>query len=156
MVLFVALIAFLVFFLVKIFLNLNFSKTLRYTALGTVTGIFAVFVQQFFDLSLRMSVTMAAYFMLLGLAIFLISHAYGSSTHILFKTFQVPWYAGLIFVFVAIGSAIFLFKPLFLSENHLVKAIRADTITMKERYLAQSIQYKDNPHGLMCMNIIIA
>lgn len=51
----------------------KYNKQYRLVCLGVLTGIVAMLVHQIFSLSLRMTVTMIAYYSLLGMGIFLIS-----------------------------------------------------------------------------------
>lgn len=70
---FIALFGFVVISLMKIAYSKKYDKDFRYISMALAVGIVSMLIHQLFSLSFRMSVTMTAYFSLLGLGVFLIS-----------------------------------------------------------------------------------
>ncbi len=71
---FSALILFILISLFKIVFSDRYITRFRLLALGTNSGLISMLIHQIFSLSLRMSVTMTAFFFLAGLGVFIISY----------------------------------------------------------------------------------
>ncbi len=144
--LFISLLSFLTFKLISIFVSHNNSKVLRYSSLGTITGIIAVLLQQIFDLSLRMSVTMIAFYTMIGLAVFIIKESETNKNHWLMKQYSINIKLfSVIFILLMITAGL-LFKPLFMTENNMMKSFM--NYQNREEYLDKAVSYmKENPYA---------
>lgn len=147
--LFIFLSGFVIFNLLKIFISKSDSRIVRYSSLGSVMGITGVYVQQIFDLSLRMSVTMSAYFTILALSLFIIKTAGKPSRSFNFNrnifTLNKYIFSVSIIIMMIIGG--YLFRPLFLSENSIMKSYIDPQ--NREKHLEKAVSYMpDNPYVL--------
>lgn len=146
---FLFLIVFFLFQLFRIFLDKEQKRIYRFTALGVLSGVFAILIQQLFDLSLRMSVTMAAFFTLIGIGIFLIARCTEFPFFRKIVSFPLPIFYFFVFFFLIIGCL--LFRPLFLCEYTLMKSFRTTSLRGQEAYLDRSLQFMPgNPYALTC------
>ena len=75
MIVFVALFGFVIVMLLKRAYSKKYQFQYRIISLAVSAGIISMLIHQIFSLTLRMSVTMTAYFFLLGLGVFLISYS---------------------------------------------------------------------------------
>lgn len=128
LLLFLFLCLFIIVNMIRIYFRKDLSKVIRYSALGIAAGICSILGQQCFDLSLRMSVTMAAFFWLIGAGFFLMQKCPASNGKLLFlwqKKIAVP-------NFIIAAAALILFligwrlaAPLFSAEYNLIKALHS-------------------------------
>lgn len=128
LLLFLFLCLFIIVNMIRIYFRKDLSKVIRYSALGIAAGICSILGQQCFDLSLRMSVTMAAFFWLIGAGFFLMLKCPASNGKLLFlwqKKIAVPNFiiAAAALILVLIGW--WLAAPLFSAEYNLIKALRS-------------------------------
>lgn len=143
---FFILIGYIFYKMMSIFLNKSFSKCVRFTALGVLTGIFSILIQQIFDLSLRMSVTMASYFFLIGVAVFLISYTDGITGRIEGKTISINKNIFIFAIIALLVAGVFLFRPLFMCEHSIMLSYRK--YDKREFYLDKAVEYmKGNPYA---------
>lgn len=130
----------------------RYKTTFRLAVIGTATGIIAILLQQIFSLTLRMSVTMTAFFSLIGMALFLITIRNHHLSKIVqsyprdFLSFLDGGFFDKLsiskdkFIYVIYGFvgmlviSIFLFRPLFVAENAIMKANFEKNPKMKEAY----------------------
>ncbi|HBD93327.1 MAG: hypothetical protein A2015_10575 [Spirochaetes bacterium GWF1_31_7] len=144
--LFVSLISFITYKLISIFVSHANTKVLRYSALGTITGIIAVLLQQIFDLSLRMSVTMIAFYTLIGLAVFIIKESGKKESKWLMKQYELNMKIFLFICIILMVGAGLMFKPVFMSENNIMNSFIK--YQNREEYLEKAVQYmKENPYA---------
>ncbi|MCH5149945.1 MAG: O-antigen ligase family protein [Spirochaetales bacterium] len=128
LLLFLFLCFFIVVNMIRIYFKKDLSKIMRYCALGIAAGICSMLGQQCFDLSLRMSVTMAAFFWLIGAGFFLTLKcpADNGKLSILWqKKITIPNFiiAAAALLLVLIGWR--LAAPLFSAEYNLIQALRS-------------------------------
>ena len=126
--LFLFLCLFIIVNMIRIYLKKDCSKIMRYAALGIAAGICSILGQQFFDLSLRMSVTMAAFFWLIGAGFFLISKCPFDNLKLQIlwqKKISVPNYIIATVALVLILISWRLAYPLFSAEYNLVQGLRS-------------------------------
>ena len=162
-VFFFALFGFVLISLLTKIYSKKYSRDFRLISLGVCAGIISMLIHQIFSLTLRMSVTMTAYFFLLGIGIFLISYSgkalivetennkHGIIPEFLqnkinLKETYIIFAITLLFVIMAL----FLFLPLFKSEINIVKSIKYNSTSIKltNIYLNRAIQFKpDNPYA---------
>lgn len=128
LLLFLFLCLFIIVNMIRIYFRKDLSKVIRYSALGIAAGICSILGQQCFDLSLRMSVTMATFFWLIGAGFFLMLKCPTSNGKLLFlwqKKIAVPNFiiatAALILVLIGWRLA----APLFSAEYNLIKALHS-------------------------------
>ena len=132
---FFSLFGYVIISLLKRVYSKKYNNQYRIISLAAATGIISMLIHQIFSLSFRMSVTMSAYFFLIGLGIFLISHSKNALLEeddvpkktilpvFLNKEINARGSKILIFIialFLTIGLICFL--PVFKSETYLVKA----------------------------------
>ena len=142
----------------------KYNKDYKLICLGTGTGIISMLILQIFCLSLRMSVTMSAYFFLLGLGVFLIS--YSKNALLLeqnnlkknIKNIKNNFFGGyinkiqsnivlLIIAFFLI-IAFILFLPLYRSERNIINFLKAEDYDNAINYLLKAIKAKpDNVYA---------
>lgn len=148
--LFLFLCLFIIVNMVRIYFRKDCSKVMRFGALGVVAGLCSILGQQFFDLSLRMSVTMAAFFWLIGAGFFLTLKCPVTNKKVLFlweKKISVPNYiiGGVALVLILISWR--LAMPLFSAEYNLIQSLR--TKGQKEIFLEKAHKaMPQNPYVL--------
>lgn len=148
--LFLFLCLFIIVNMVRIYLRKDLSKIMRYSALGIAAGMCAVLGQQCFDLSLRMSVTMAAFFWLVGAGFFLILKCpvnKGKLSILWQKKISVPNFiiASVALILVLTGWR--LAAPLFSAEYNLIHALHSKN--QREAFLEKAHKaMPQNPYVL--------
>lgn len=165
---FIGLVGFIIGYLIKISLSKKYKFTYKIIGIAIASGIVSMMIHQIFSLTLRMSVTMSAFFALLGIGLFLISvrkkylifaeHKEGgnvsfiqkilppniknifSKLSFLQKQFLPKEYVILSAILFGITLVSFpLYAPVFFSENSFVKTLPMDNIF---------IHYKNNQMGI--------
>ena len=150
LLLFLILCLFVIINMVRIYLRKDCNKIMRYGALGIAAGICSILGQQFFDLSLRMSVTMAAFFWLIGAGFFLILKCPVKSEKLQFlwqEKFVLSNFVigSMALVLIVIGGL--LAKPLFTAEYNLIQSLRSKN--KKEIFLERAHKaMPQNPYVL--------
>lgn len=163
MILFFFLFGYILLSLFKRVYSKKYNFEYRLISLSIGTGLICMLVHQVFSLSLRMSVTMTAYFFLLGIGIFLISYSEfalinetdDAENNILpellqkkIKLKETYLISGIILLLIIISFSLFL--PLYRSEVNIVKFIKdeSSSIEIKNYYLNKSVKLKsDNPYA---------
>jgi|GEM_PF-1435578 len=167
---FFCLFGFILFFLIKKALSDKYDIKYRFMCLGVSAGLVSMLVHQIFSLSLRMSVTMAAYFSLIGLGIFLISYhkkaviinnnmeekEFNNKIINYFNKFisKNESYLILLVLIVFLITSFLLFKPLFKSERNIIKYY--DYLKVKEYDKstdALNIAIESKPDNVYAWNI---
>ncbi len=160
---FILLFGFVLIALLKRVYSNKYNFEYRLISIGVSTGLISMLVHQIFSLSLRMSVTMTAYFFLLGIGVFLISYSefalksesddvkYNILSELLKEKINLrETYIILGITFLLIFISLFLFLPLYNSEVYLVKFLQdeSNSIEKKNYYLNKSVRIKsDNPYA---------
>lgn len=128
LLLFLFLCLFIIVNMIRIYFKKDLSKIMRYSALGIAAGICSILGQQCFDLSLRMSVTMAAFFWLIGAGFFLTLKcpADNGKLSILWqKKIAMPNFIIATVALVLVFAGWCLATPLFSAEYNLIQALRS-------------------------------
>ncbi len=149
--LFLFLCLFIIVNMIRIYLKKDCSKVMRYAALGIAAGICSILGQQFFDLSLRMSVTMVAFFWLIGAGFFLISKCPIDN----FKL-QTLWQKKIVvpnYIIASVALVLILIcwrvaYPLFSAEYNLIQGLRSRN--QKEAFFEKA--YKAMPGNPYVLN----
>ena len=163
LIFFFALFGYVIISLLKRVYSNKYNLDYRLVSLGVSAGIISMLIHQIFSLTLRMSVTMTAYFFLLGVGIFLISY---SNKALIVKPDNIKKniipeflqnninskesYIIFTITFSLIIISLLLFLPLFKSEINVVKSFkyRSTSIKLTNHYLNKAIQIKpDNPYA---------
>ncbi len=162
-IIFFALFGYIIFSLLKRAYSKKYSFDYRLISLGVSAGLISMLIHQIFSLTLRMSVTMTAYFFLLGIGIFLISYSKSAlivrqnemkknflpdflHKNINFKDTLIIFLT--IFLFLIMSYLLFL--PLFKSEINVVKFLKDKTNSyeIQKHYIDNAVQIKpDNPYA---------
>lgn len=172
MILFVSLFGFVIYMLMKRAFSKLYSLDYRFISLGVAVGIISMMVHQIFSLTFRMSVTMTAYFFLIGLGIFLISYSKkalitavdenkkelkkdAKATNKIMVFLERPigqkqtyYLIGILLILTIIS--LFLFLPVFRSEYNMrqVLPLGSKSIARTNYHLKRSIKIKpDNPYA---------
>ena len=151
LLLFLSLCLFVIINMVRIYLRKDCNKIMRYGALGVAAGICSILGQQFFDLSLRMSVTMAAFFWLIGAGFFLILKCPVKNEKLQFLWCEKFILPNFVIGFVTLALIVIgglLAKPLFTAEYNLIQSLRSKN--QKEIYLERA--YKAMPQNPYVLN----
>ncbi|MBN2544451.1 MAG: O-antigen ligase family protein, partial [Spirochaetes bacterium] len=140
---FSSLILFVIISLFKITFSDKYHIKFRLLSLGTCCGIISMLIHQIFSLSLRMSVTMTAFFFLMGLSIFIISYKNKALVDSIEEEksvqndhgnhkFFIPYfeknitlrnfYIILIIILMLVFYSFILIMPVFNSENNIIKS----------------------------------
>ena len=151
LLLFLSLCLFVIINMVRIYLRKDCNKIMRYGALGVAAGICSILGQQFFDLSLRMSVTMAAFFWLIGAGFFLILKCPVKNEKLQFLWCEKFILPNFVIGFVTLALIFIgwqLSMPLFTAEYNLIQSLRSKN--QKEIYLERA--YKAMPQNPYVLN----
>lgn len=149
--LFLCLCLFIIVNMVRIYLRKDFSKITRYAALGIAAGICAILGQQCFDLSLRMSVTMAAFFWLIGAGFFLILKCPVKKEKAVLwqKKISVPNFVIALVALILVLTGWRLATPLFSAEYNLIHALHSTNQNQRDAYLEKAHKaMPQNPYVL--------
>jgi O-antigen ligase len=161
---FISLFGFIIVNMLKRAWSKLYRMDYRLICLGTGVGLVSMLIQQTFSLTLRMSVTMTAYFFLLGLGVFLVSYskkALLNPDSARPTRFKLPAWFDTAFgkkdFWVLIGVttvliiiSLVLFMPVLRSENAFVKALPLGSKSNEytNHYLKLGTKYKpDNPYA---------
>jgi len=148
----------------------KYDFSYRIICLGIATGLISLFIHQIFSLALRMSVTMSAYFFVLGLAVFLISYSKkalidaepavdkkdsgkAAVQKILFFNKSISNKGSLIalvLILFFIITAFILFLPVFRCENNIMRSSDESVKTDADRefYLKKAVSIMPgNPYA---------
>ena len=163
-IVFFALFGFVIVSLLKRTYSKKYQFHYRAISLAVSAGLISMLIQQVFSLTLRMSVTMTAYFFLIGLGIFLISYSKKAlisvdnddnktkksllPKHLDNNLSTKQTYSLLAIIALFILISLFLFLPVFRSENNIIKAFRSKSALRKNHYFKKAVKIKpDNPYA---------
>ncbi len=127
--LFLGLLFFILISLFRVVYSKKYRFDFRLISLGVALGLISMMIHQIFSLAFRMSVTMSAYFFIIGLGVLLISFSNkymiadveSKSDNKKFLINKKELYILMGIILVLAVSSFFLFKPVFQAERHMVK-----------------------------------
>jgi len=139
--LFIGLLFFVLISLFRIVYSKKYRFDIRLISLGVALGLISMMIHQIFSLAFRMSVTMSAYFFIIGISIVIISISKKYIIDFTSKEENIKdniklneknvnnnffisknlFYIIIGFILILITSSFFLFRPVFRAENNMVK-----------------------------------